>query len=175
MTEAASSLRLRLRDVLYRTRGRDWDYAFLLQPVPLLGEGWYALHRRIFAHVEPEPTPLFLRGALGVGTGHPFFACAFTDPERTDSQGRPVAHYIAWLGADAEAAPGLAYGPRLVEALAAPLDSVFELSPDALRGRSEKPLDAQLRQRFAAALTADTLSLECSPAGSIRWLGTIAP
>ena len=28
-----------LSDVLYRTRGRDWDYGFLLQPEPLLGEG----------------------------------------------------------------------------------------------------------------------------------------
>jgi hypothetical protein len=174
MTETAASLSLRLRDVLYRTRGRDWDYAFLLQPVPILGEGWYALHRRIFANVEPEPTPLFLRGALGVGTGHPFFACAFTDPQRTDSQGRPVAHYIAWLGAEAEAAPGVSFGPGLVEALRSALDSVFELAPEALRS-GEKPLDTQLRQRFQAALTADALSIECGPANAIRWLGTIAP
>lgn len=174
MAEPTSSLQLRLRDVLYRTRGRDWDYAFLLQPVPLITEGWYALHRRIFANVEPEPTPVFLRGALGVGTGHPFFACAFTDPKRTDSQGRPVAHYIAWLGAEAEAAPGLAFGPGLVEALAAPLDSVFELSPDSLRS-GEKPLDTQLRQRFQATLSHDDVNISCAPAQNIRWLGTIAP
>lgn len=167
-------LSLRLRDVLYRTRGRDWDYSFLLQPVPLLGEGWYTLHRRIFANVEPEPTPQLLRGALGVGTGQPFFATAFTDPLRSDSQARPVAHYIAWLGPEAEAAPGLSFGPGLVHALGGALDSVFNLAPEAIRS-GEKPLDTLLRQRFQAALSADTVSVGCSAPAAIRWLGTIAP
>ena len=71
MSEALS---LRLGDVLYRTRGHDWDYAFLLQPEPLLSEGWYTLHRRIFANVEPSETPVLLRGQLAIGTGQPFFA-----------------------------------------------------------------------------------------------------
>src|SRR5262245_29071331 len=123
----AEGLTLRLRDLLYRTRGHDWDYAFLLQPEPLLGEGWYTLHRRIFANVEPGPVPLLLRGALGIGTGQPFFATAFTDETRRDYQDRPVAHYIAWLGAAAEAAPGHDFGPGLIEKLAAALDSVFML------------------------------------------------
>jgi hypothetical protein len=170
MTEA---LPIRLRDVLYRTRGRDWDYAFLLQPVPLIGEGWYALHRRIFANVEPEPAPLVLRGALAVGTGHPFIASAFTDAERVDSQGRPVAHYIVWLGSDAEAAPGVSFGPGLVQALRGALDAVFDLAPEALRS-GEKPLDTVLRQRFVAALPADSVAVACSVA-PLRWLGTVAP
>ena len=167
-------LSLRLRDVLYRTRGRDWDYSFLLQPVPLLGEGWYALHRRIFANVEPEPTPLLLRGALGVGTGQPFFATAFTDAARSDSQARPVAHYIVWLGTAAEAAPGLSFGPGLVHALGGALDAVFGLAPEAIRS-GEKPLDALVRQRFQAALQGDTVSFPCLATSAIRWLGTIAP
>lgn len=170
----SDALSIRLRDVLYRTRGRDWDYAFLLQPAPLIGEGWYALHRRIFANVEPEPTPLLLRGALGIGTGQPFFATTFTDRERADSQGRPVAHYIAWLGTEAEAAPGLDFGPGLVQTLRGALDAVFELSPEAIRS-GEKPLDTLLRQRFLAALDADAVSAPCSPAASLRWLGTVAP
>lgn len=167
-------LTLRLRDVLYRTRGRDWDYSFLLQPVPLISEGWYTLHRRIFANVEPDPQPVLLRGALGIGTGQPFFATAFTDATRVDSQARPVAHYIAWLGNDAEAAPGQSFGPGLVQALAGALDSIFELPPEALRS-GEKPLDTQLRQRFQAALTKDEVSVACAAPSAIRWLGTIAP
>jgi hypothetical protein len=170
----SETLSLRLRDVLYRTRGRDWDYSFLLQPVPLIGEGWYTLHRRIFANVEPERTPLLLRGALGIGTGQPFFATAFTDAERVDSQARPVAHYIVWLGAEAEAAPGLSFGPGLVQALSGALGAVFELAPEALRN-GEKPLDTLLRQRFQAALRSDQISVGCSSPNNVRWLGTIAP
>ena len=171
MTDALS---LRLRDVLYRTRGRDWDYSFLLQPVPLLGEGWYTLHRRIFANVEPEPTPVLLRGALGIGTGQPFLATVFTDPARVDSQARPVAHYIVWLGPDAEAAPGLSFGPGLVQALSSALDSVFDLAPEAIRS-GEQPLDTLLRQRFQAALKGDEVRVPTSSNGTLRWLGTIAP
>jgi hypothetical protein len=168
------TLSLRLSDVLYRTRGRDWDYAFLLQPPPLLGEGWYTLHRRIFANVEPGPAPLLLRGALGVGTGTPFFATTFTDAERRDSQGRPVAHYIVWLGSDAESASGRDFGPAFVAALKAALAVVFELSPQLVQRNETKPLDTLLRARFGAAITTPQLQLHCAAASSIRWLGTLA-
>jgi len=171
----SNELQLRLRDVLYRTRGHDWDYAFLLQPAPLLGEGWYALHRRIFANVEPTPTPVLLRGALGVGTGHAFFATAFTDLKRRDYQDRPVAHYIAWLGQAAEEARGYSFGPALVEAVASALDRVFDLSPESLKTREQKPFDSVLRQRFQAELAGDEVTLSCDPASAIRWLGTVAP
>lgn len=170
----SEALRIRLRDVLYRTRGRDWDYAFLLQPIPLIGEGWYTLHRRIFANVEPDYVPVYLRGQLGVGLGQPFFAVAFTDPARRDSQARPIAHYLVWLGAEAEAAPGVDFGPGLVQALAAALDTVFGLTPEALPDR-ERPLDARLRQRFQQALSQDQVALPTASAARVRWLGTVAP
>ena len=169
------TLSLRLRDVLYRTRGRDWDYGFLLQPEPLLGEGWYALHRRIFANVEPGPAPLLLRGALGVGVGHAFFATVFADAERRDDQGRPIAHYLTWLGPAAEAAPGVSFGPGLVEALRPALDSVFELSAESVRRGETRPLDALVRERFQHSLTQAEVSVPCSAGQPIRWLGTIAP
>ena len=169
------ALRLRLGDVRYRSRGRDWDYTFLLQPPPLLSEGWYALHRRIFSNVEPSATPLLLRGALGVGTGQPFLATAFTDTVRRDYQSRPIAHYVTWLGAGAEAAPGLSFGPALIDWLAPAIDAVFELAPEALKRGETRPLDALLQRRFSAALPSPELELELDtqPAGQIRWLGTI--
>lgn len=169
------TLTLRLSDVLYRTRGHDWDYAFLLQPTPLLGEGWYALHRRIFANVEPTETPVLLRGALGIGTGQPFFATAFTDAERRDCQARPIAHYIAWFGVAAESAPGVSFGEGLVAALAGALDSVFELAPEAVKRGESKALDALLRARFQAALPQAVVSVACARGSALRWLGTIAP
>lgn len=170
----ADTLSLRLSDVLYRTRGRDWDYGFLLQPPPLLGEGWYTLHRRVFANVEPGPRPLLLRGELGIGTGKPFFATAFTDSERRDSQGRPIAHYIVWLGSDAESARGLDFGPAFVAALKAPLEAIFELAPQVVQRNETKPLDALLRARFGAAITTPELHLDCDTTSSLRWLGTLA-
>jgi hypothetical protein len=170
----SDALSVRLSDVLYRTRGRDWDYGFVLQPQPLLREGWYALHRRIFANVEPTRSPLLLRGSLGVRTGQPFFATAFTDAERRDSQGRPVAHYVTWLGAAAEGAPGCSFGEPFVAALAPALDAIFELVPETLQQGQDKPLDTLLRARFSAALVEPTLSLICHGPSPIRWLGTLA-
>jgi len=173
----AEGLTLHLRDVLYRTRGHDWDYAFLLQPEPLLSEGWYTLHRRIFANVEPAATPVLLRGALGIGLGHAFFATAFTDAVRSDYQARPIAHYIVWLGRAAEEAPGCSFGPGLVDALGPGLDDIFGLDPESLKKRGETTaLDTLLRARFRAGLsTLSEVTLPCAPASGIHWLGTIAP
>lgn len=172
---SAPTLSLSLSDVLYRTRGRDWDYAFLLQPPPLLSEGWYALHRRMFSGVEPSEEPVLLRGELGIGLGHPFFATAFVDSARRDSQGRPVAHYVAWLGKAAEAAPGSSFGPGLLTALGPALDSVFDLAPDSLPRGDGKPLDRLLRARFLAALPGRDVTITTAPSGALRWLGTISP
>jgi hypothetical protein len=171
----AETLTLRLCDVLYRTRGHDWDYAFLLQPAPLLGEGWYALHRRIFANVEPSETPVLLRGALAIGAGQPFFASAFTDARRRDCQHRPLAHYIVWFGRAAESAPGVSFGEGLVQALGAALDSVFDLVPDGLERGQGQPLDALLRARFQAALSETEVTVPCTASRRLRWLGTVAP
>jgi hypothetical protein len=168
-------LRFRLSDLLYRTRGRDWDYGFLLQPAPLLGEGWYAIHRRIFANLEPRQSPVLLRGALGIGTGHPFLATAFVDAQRRDYQDRPVAHYLTWLGAPAEAAPGWSFGPGLVEALRPALDSVFELSAESILRGESKPLDTVVRERFQSTLALSELTVPCTQDAQIRWLGTLAP
>lgn len=169
------TLSLDLREVLYRTRGHDWDYAFLLQPPPLLGEGWYALHRRIFTNVEPSAAPVLLRGELGIGTGQPFFATTFTDPGRRDYQDRPVAHYLVWFGKSAEAAPGWSFGPGLVAAVSPALDLVFGLSPELLKRAETRPLDTLLRSRFLAALAGPQCAVGCTLGQELRWLGTIAP
>ena len=167
------ALNIRLADVLYRTRGLDWDYAFLLHPEPLLREGWYRLYRRMFAGVEPGPEPILLRGRLGVGLGRAFFATAFTDAERRDDQGRAVAHYFAWLGPAAERAPDLSFGPALAATLAPALDAIWKLPPDLARSAGAAPLDRALRLRFAAALPSAELHVSALPTSAVRWLDTI--
>jgi len=172
MSEEA--LRIRVADLLYRTRGRDWDYSFLLQPEPLVGEGWYAIHRRIFANVEPSSAPVGLRGSLGIGQGQPFFATAFTDAERQDHQGRSIAHYLVWLGRPADDAPGKSFGPALVEGFRPALEAVFDLAPEQLMKGETLALDSLLRRRFRAALTGVELTVVGPSAGLVRWLGTVA-
>jgi hypothetical protein len=167
------SLLIRLDNLLYRTRGRDWDYAFLLQPEPIVVEGWYALHRRVFKSVEPGATPCLLRGAFGVGAGLPFFATAFADGARRDSQARPIAHYLTWLGPAAEAAPGLSFGPALVEALSPALDAVFELGPQLVKPGETKSLDTLIRARFRAALSTHELAVSAQAGFALRWVGTL--
>jgi|GEM_PF-5970141 len=171
----AETLTVRLGDVLYRTRGHDWDYAFLLQPDPLLGEGWYALHRRIFANVEPTDAPILLRGSLAIGVGQPFFATAFTDAARRDYQARPIAHYLVWLGKDAESAPGVSFGEGLVAALGDALDSVFDLEPEVVKRGETKALDTLLRARFRAALRQAEVDVSGPRSRALRWLGNVAP
>lgn len=170
----SSELRLAIGELLYRTRGRDWDYAFLLQPPPLVSEGWYGVHRRIFGGVEPSEAPVLLRGELGVGLGTPFFSTAFVDAARRDSQGRPIAHYVTWLGRAADEASGGSFGPGLIDALGPALDAVFSLSPESFRRPDGRPLDTLLRERFVAALPASPLLVPAPRDAALRWLGTIA-
>lgn len=170
---ADAALRIQLGELLYRTRGRDWDYAFLLQPEPVVVEGWYGIHRRIFSGVEPSATPSLLRGALGIGAGLPFFATAFSDGSRRDYQARPIAHYLTWLGRAAEESPGVSFGPGLVDALAPALDAVFELGPQLMRQGDDRPLDKLIRARFQAALQAQTFELAGAVGLPLRWLGTL--
>ncbi len=171
---AERKLHLKVKDLLYRTRGRDWDYAFLLQPAPLLSEGWYTIHRRIFANVEPTPEPLLLRGTLAIGQGHPFFASAFTDQERRDHQGRPVAHYLVWFARAGDPSPDGDFGAPLLTALSAALAAVFELVPQQLLRGQTAALDSLLRDRFAQALGSSELTLALRDRSEARWLGTVA-
>lgn len=168
------ALDIRLADVLYRTRGSDWDYAFVLHPEPLLREGWYRLYRRMFAGVEPGTDPVLLRGSLGVGLGRAFFATAFADAERRDDQGRSIAHYFAWLGPAAERAPDLSFGPALAAALSPALDAIWKLAPGLTRSSDAQPLDRALRAKFAAALPTAVVHVSALKSAPVRWLNTIA-
>jgi len=118
--------------------------------------------------------PLERRGELGIGVGRPFFATTFVDSKRRDSQERPVAHYLVWLGKAAEAAPGVSCGPGLVSEMGPALDAVFGLGPSALGSGAERPLDALLRARFVGALPARDVAVVVGKSAALRWLGTIS-
>lgn len=88
-----------LECVLWRTRGFTWDYDFVLEPSAPHSDGWYWMHRAVFAGVEPAETTRYCVGDLGEDTGEitPFVAAALLDPVRRDEHGRPIAHYIVWF------------------------------------------------------------------------------
>lgn len=90
---------MNLKYVLWRTRGYNWDYDFVLEPESPSSGGWYLIHRSVFGGVTPTMKPTYVRGTL-VDTGAesvPFVGAAFLDPSRRDAHGRPVAHYVMWF------------------------------------------------------------------------------
>lgn len=102
MSEDSSPVRiqLRLEHLLWRTRGRHWDYLFLLAPSARYGHGWYSLHKEIFADFEPSILERYVVGELLDQQSLQnlvFVGTVFLDDSRRDALGRPVAHYMVWL------------------------------------------------------------------------------
>lgn len=95
---ADESVQLNLENVLWRTRGRQWDYSFVLRSLRPLVDSWYDVHLKAFAGVTLDETPTSLAGILVQGfEEYPFVASAFLDARRRDSAGRPVGNYFIWF------------------------------------------------------------------------------
>jgi hypothetical protein len=93
------STTLKLSAVLWRTRGFDWDYGFLLEPAAPASFGWYRVQQAIFDGCQPTAETKYLIGALfdGSKAKKSFVAAAFLDPSREDEYGRQIAHYVVWF------------------------------------------------------------------------------
>lgn len=91
-------MKVDLKNVLWRTRGRHWDYSFVLCPSTLKEENWYDFHAQVFARCTPGRTPYSVGGTLvSDSTQVPFVATIFLDEVRSDSAERPIANYIVWF------------------------------------------------------------------------------
>lgn len=92
-------MRIDLDSVLWRTRGRTWDYRFVLRPVHPHIETWYDFHADAFSGVTPGRDPINVGGVLHTSgrTEVPFVATTFQDPTLRDAAGRPVVHYLVWF------------------------------------------------------------------------------
>ncbi len=106
MSEDSSPVRvqLKLEHLLWRTRGRHWDYLFLVEPHARYGQGWYSLHKEVFADSEPRPEgERYVLGELLDEQSRQrmvFVGTVFLDDHRRDAFGRPIAHYMVWLRPD---------------------------------------------------------------------------
>jgi hypothetical protein len=80
-------------DLLWRTRGRRWDYEFISRPSRPWADESYAVTRALFTG-SAGVAPTNLAGRI---EGEPFLACSVLDPERLDEFDRPIQHYLVWL------------------------------------------------------------------------------
>jgi len=119
-----------LNQLLWRTRGLNWDYSFLLRPTkPIVT--WYGFIEKVFASQTPTTTPKYVARFLDDGVHRHFFhATLFVDPARQDAAGRPIAHYLAWFPSNVpelEVVDSIPteWGNRVVETLSTQFDEVF--------------------------------------------------
>jgi hypothetical protein len=133
MDAADLDLELDLHGLLWRTRGRHWDYTFVLRPVLLLADSWYEVHSRIFEGLTPEREEQHRAGTILDTSGEcVFVATAFIDPVRRDAAGRPVSHYLVWFRPEETRDGGVQRVPRdwgrsLLAQLGARLEAAFSL------------------------------------------------
>lgn len=150
--------------VLWRTRGRHWDYRFLLRPGLAGVHNWYDVHQQVFDGLIPDADGQHRAGPVsGTAEVSTYVAVAFTDARRRDQAGRPVCHYLAWFrsGQPSDMAPVEVpeqWGSQLVEAFGAALDAVFDLAPP----------DTPHSDSIAAAMAAMPETL--CPGGPSRWV-----
>ena len=121
-----------LRQLLWLTRGKYWDYLFLCSPQAPERRSWIDAYRAVFRKTSLTETPVYAKGVLQnlSGSGEfPFVAAAMLDPKRMDHSGRPVEHYFIYL-LENEGAIGLFsidWPQHLLEALNPFYESIFEL------------------------------------------------
>lgn len=125
-------MQIELGRVLWRTRGRTWDYSFVLRPAQPHIENWYGFHTEVFAGTTPGVAPVSVGGTLRTASDDvvSFVATVFQDDTLADLAGRPVVHYLVWFRhstgevTDLEVPPN--WGSQLVRALGDEWRSLFE-------------------------------------------------
>jgi hypothetical protein len=152
---------IRINQLLWRTRGREWDYMFLAEPLSELEGGWYSFHKNVFAALNPREKEAHVIGELFDSTAEnlvPFVGAAFLDGRRTDSLGRPIAHYMTWfrqgetIASIRRTVPD-GWGRKLLDRMAHALDDdeVFHASTGD---------ESSIRHAFERALAAADLSVD---------------
>jgi hypothetical protein len=141
---ATHGFAVRRDDLLWRTRGRSWDYEFITRPRRNWKDRSYLVTTQVFsAGAGPVPSNI-----VGLVEGETYLACSVLDPERRDEFGRPVQHYVLWLvpeGALHGGVPEISndWLLRTMAALRGPLDALFE-APAAPTGEEPWEVDLSL-------------------------------
>ncbi len=86
--------------VLWRTRGKDWGYCFLLVPEELRPSGAFEIWNQVFAAERPTVTEHYVFGRAARSLQ--YVGVTFEDTERRDRFGRPICHYVMWFFSDTD-------------------------------------------------------------------------
>jgi len=100
----AGEVPLALDRLLWRTRGRRWDYAFLLLPQDRPAGGWYRAYQSVVASMAASPADadtgkptLSVLALPHESGGEILLAAASVADRRRDAAGRPVRHTFFYL------------------------------------------------------------------------------
>jgi hypothetical protein len=103
MTTDTFEVKINFDHLLWRTRGKDWDYQFVITPKSPHIDGWYSFHKEVFSNREPSQKPINLIGELVLTTNdnedlsNKFIANCFIDKKKYDTYGRAIKQYLIWF------------------------------------------------------------------------------
>lgn len=89
---------------LWKTRGREWDFEFLLLPLGTGIPAWYRIWSQMFKATSDSRDGIQRRfGVFELGPRLGYAATMLLDPEgRRDAAGRPIFHQLALVTTDGE-------------------------------------------------------------------------
>lgn len=83
--------------LLWKTRGRHWDYEFVCVPATPALPAWAAALDDMLGDADPQRGEL-RHGLLETDAGRvPWVGVRFLDPERKDWTGRAIQHFAVWF------------------------------------------------------------------------------
>lgn len=141
-----TALVVRLEDLVWRTRGRHWDFKLVCCPEQTAEDLWRAALGGVLRPEQRDRRPQHGQLEFADGTRMNVVAVTVMDEARRDAAGRPIAHQFLWrFDGDAPSTLPTGWGDVLLRHLGPALDEsgVFDLSDaeiDAwsadIRGRS---------------------------------------
>ncbi len=98
-----ANVKIKLNQLLWRSRSRDQDYQFINSPESPSIDGWFPVFNEVFSNCEPSGDPKNIIGKLVVPGNDrqseffQFIASYFIDDKYSDSSGRPIKQYLIWF------------------------------------------------------------------------------
>ena len=146
--------------LLWRTAGKDWDYEFIARPAASVG--WYDFWKWVFPTGGPDDAgSCGRRGVVPIQRGtmledSRFWAMSFRDPGgRTDTQGRPINHFVVVLYDEHDTAHSEVRGTDPVRAIWPQIERAFAGVYDD-RGPGRMPSLTPARQDVVARSVGDS-------------------
>ncbi|MDF1862135.1 MAG: hypothetical protein P1U87_18105 [Verrucomicrobiales bacterium] len=93
-----SSVSINTNELLWRTKGRSWEYCFLLVP-EMDQESWWAFYQQVRSELRGGADSSCTVGLfeLSNGTRRPFVASLYLDTKNVDASGRATEQFVSWF------------------------------------------------------------------------------